>query len=78
MIVDVLTGFMQAYKTSNKSTSEAIRCLRTWAATWGLPYAVKSDSGPAFRQTWEEELEKMGVKAIHSSAYSAQDIEDKQ
>ena len=53
---------MQAYITSNKSTSKAINCLRIWALTWGLPYSVKSDSGPAFRQTWEEEMEKMGVK----------------
>ena len=65
MSVDVLTGFMQAYKTANKSTSEEMKCLRTWAATWGLPYGVKSNSGPAFRQTWEEEFEKMGVKHSH-------------
>ena len=48
-IVDVLTGFMQANKTPNKSTSEAIKCLRTWVANWGLPYGVKTDSRSAFR-----------------------------
>jgi len=34
MIVDVLTGFIQTNNTRNESTSEAIKCLRTWAATW--------------------------------------------
>ena len=29
--VCVLTGFMQAYKTA-KNTSEALKCLRVWAA----------------------------------------------
>ena len=35
---------------------------------------VKSDSGPAFRQAWEEELEKMGGQVLHSSAYNAQSM----
>ena len=35
-----------------------------------MPYSAKSDSGPAFRQTWEEELAKKGVRVIHSSCYN--------
>ena len=69
-IVCSLTGFIQAYKTSNKGTDEAIKCLRTWSASFGLPYTAKSDSGPAFRQTWEEDLAKRGVRVIHSSCYN--------
>ena len=60
LIVCALTGFMQAHKTSNKSTSEALTCLRVWAVNWGLPYSIKSDYGPAFRQTWDEESKNMG------------------
>ena len=70
LIVYVLTGFLQAYKTSNKSISKALKCLRAWAANWELPYSVKSDSVPAFRQTWEEELEMIGARVIHSSTYN--------
>ena len=70
MIVCSLTGFIQAYKTANKGTDEAIKGLRTWSASYGMPYSAKSDSGPAFRQTWEEELAKNGVRVIHSSCYN--------
>ena len=70
MIVCSLTGFIQAYKTSNKGTDEAIKCLRTWSASFGMPYTAKSDSGPAFRQTWKETLAKRGVRVIHSSCYN--------
>ena len=57
LIVCALTGFVQAYKTANKSTSEALKCVRAWAANWGLPYSVKINSGPAFCQTWQDKLE---------------------
>ena len=70
MIVCSLTGFIQAYKTSNKGTEEAIKGLRTWSANYGMPYSAKSDSGPAFRQAWEEDLKKRGVRVIHSSCYN--------
>ena len=62
MIVDYVSGFMQAYKTSRKSTEDAIKCLRDWASKWGMPYEVKSDNGSSFRKEWEEELKKLGVK----------------
>ena len=50
MIVDSLSGFMQAYKTPRKSTEDAIKCLRDWASRWGMPYEVKSYNGAAFRK----------------------------
>ena len=71
MIVDNVSGFMQAYKTSRKSTEDAIKCIRDWASKWGMPYEVKSSS---FRKEWEEELKKLGVKVIHSSAYNSQSM----
>ena len=39
-----------------------------------MPYTAKSDSGPSFRTTWAEELRKLGVKTIHSSAYNPQSM----
>ena len=74
MIVDYVSGFMQAYKTSRKSTEDAIKCLRDWASKWGMPYEVKSDNGSSFRKEWEEELKKLGVKVIHSSSYNSQSM----
>ena len=52
MIICSLTGFMQAYKTANKGTNEALKCLRQWGSQYGMPYIAKSDSGPSFRDTW--------------------------
>ena len=71
LIACSLPGYVQAYKTANKITAEALKGLRAWAANWGLPYSVKSDSGPAFRQTGDEKLEKIEVRVIHSSAPNA-------
>ena len=74
MIVDSLTGFMQAYKTLRKSTEDAIKCLCSWVSIWGMPYEIKSDNGASFRSTWEEELDKLGVRVLHSSAYNSQSM----
>ena len=35
MIVDIVTGSMQAYRTPQKFTTDAIKCLRSWASRWG-------------------------------------------
>ena len=39
-----------------------------------MPYELKSDFGLAFRQTWEEELDKLGVGELHSRAYKSQSM----
>ena len=67
-----LTGFIQAYETRNKGSLEAVLKLRQWGANWGLPYCVKCDFGPGFRQSFKEDLSKIGVKVDHSSAYNPQ------
>ena len=59
---------MQAYKTANKSTSEALKCVRAWAANWGLPYSVKINSGPAFCQTWQDKLVERSVRTLKRTA----------
>ena len=74
MIVDYVSGFMQAYKTSRKSTEDAIRCLRDWASKWGITYEIKSDNGASYRKDWETELNKLGIKVLHSSAYNSQSM----
>ena len=39
--------------------------MREWGALYGMPYAIKVDSGPAFRLAFEQEMED-------SSAYHPQ------
>ena len=74
MVVDCISGFMQACKTPRKSTEDAIKSLRSWASKWGMPYEVKSDNGPSFKKEWSEKLMKMGVRTIHSSAYDSKSM----
>ena len=72
VMVDTLSGFLQCYKVKNKSAAEAISKVREWSSQWGCPYKIKVDSGPGFRQTFEEGMKKLGIEAIHSSAYNSQ------
>ena len=46
--------------------------MREWGALYGMPYAIKVDSGPVFPLAFEQEMEDYGVKIIHSSAYHPQ------
>ena len=56
-----MSGFMQIYKTCNKSTEEALLKLREWGANSRFPLLLITDSGPAFRNNFVEECAKMGV-----------------
>jgi len=60
-MVCAVTCFIKVFKTPNQSTKETIKCIRDWASFYGLPYAIKVDSGRAFRVAFEKELEEMGV-----------------
>ena len=42
LIADEISVFFKGMMTKNKSTKEAIRCLRQWGATFGLPYRAKT------------------------------------
>ena len=46
--------------------------MRKWGALYGMPYAIKVDSGPTFRLAFEQEMENYDVKIIYSSAYHPQ------
>ena len=70
-MADVMSGFFQVYKVKNKSASEAILKVREWSSLWGKPFEIFSDSGPGFRQTFEEEALKLGISVKHSSGYNS-------
>ena len=57
-----MSGFMQIYKCPQKSTEQALLKLREWSSNYGAPMTVVSDSGPAFRNKFEEECAKLGVR----------------
>ena len=72
VIVCMLSGFGKVFKTKNKTTSEAIKAIRTWVGMYGRPKRLRVDAGPAFREGFIEELQKLGIQVTHSSAYSLQ------
>ena len=39
-----------------------------------MPYIAKSDTGPAFKESWANELKKRGVHVSHSSCYNPQSM----
>ena len=49
LIGDEIFGFLKVTKTSNKSTKEALRAIREWGFIFGVPYRVKVDNGPSYR-----------------------------
>lgn len=50
-----------------------MKCLRVWAALYGMSYVIKADSGPSFRSAFEKELKDLGVINMHNSlAYHPQ------
>ena len=72
VIVCALTGFLKAYPVKNKGSEEAILKIREWGTCFGLPYQIKCDFGPGFRDTFEQKMKELGVSVIHSSAYNSQ------
>ena len=72
VVASSLTGFLQVYEVKNKGSTEAILKLCELGESYGLPYVVKCDFGPGFRESFEEGMRKLGVRVIHSSAYNPQ------
>ena len=60
VICDHMSGFIQVYKTHNKSTERALQKLREWDAYFGLPLLLIANSGNSFRNTFIEECAKLG------------------
>ena len=63
LIVDTLTGYLQAFEVKNKSTSEAVRCLREWSSLFGKPYRCKSDFGPGVPRDIRKGVKTVGDRS---------------
>merc|ERR1711888_355036 len=67
-----LAGYVACEKTQNKGTEAALLAVKNWANTFGYPYKVISDTGPAFRTDFIKQLLTLDVKHKASSAYHPQ------
>ena len=72
VVACALRGFLKVYEVRNKGSAEAILKLREWGTCFGLPYQVKCDFCPVFRETFEHGMKELGISVIHSSAYNSQ------
>ena len=70
VIKDRASGFLAVEQTKDQTTSEALKGTHKWCFTYGLPHAVRSDDGPAFRKGFTDYLKGLGIKHNHSSAYN--------
>ena len=64
------TNWLALSRRIRRATRELTRQLNVY----GMPYIAKSDSGPAFRETWKTELRKRGVNVTHSSCCNPQSM----
>ena len=68
-VVDRLTGYIQLEKFPNQQTSSAILGVRKWAAKFGFPYKIISNSGGGLRDDFVKQLEGLDIVHKPSSAY---------
>ena len=68
ILVDRLTGYIACEKTQNKGTEGVILAVKSWANSFGYPYKVISDTGPAFRTEFIRQLLTLDVRHKPSSA----------
>ena len=72
VLVDRLTGYIGAKRTTNQTTDEAIKVIRNWSATFGFPLKIISDREGGFRDDFVQKLKDLKVKHVPSSSYHPQ------
>ena len=48
-----------------------MRAIRDWGSIFGVPYRVKADNGPSYRDEFRAECKTLGIEVLHSSCYNA-------
>ena len=66
IIKDQACGFIDVKHTKDQTTQEAKRFVHEWAFNFGLPHKIKTDGGPAFRESY---LGSLGIGHTPSSPY---------
>ena len=72
VLVDRLTGYIGAERTTNQTTDAAIQVIRNWSAIFGFPLKIISDRGGGFRDDFVHKLNELKVKHVPSSSYHPQ------
>ena len=72
VLVDRLTGYIGAERTTNQNTDSAIQVIKNWSALFGFPLKIISDRGGGFRDVFVQKLSDLKVKHIPSSSYHPQ------
>ena len=72
IIKDVSSGFIDVKSTKDQTTQEAQRCVHEWAYTFGIPHALRTDGGPAFRDRFQDYVDSLGIEHTASSPYNPQ------
>ena len=73
IIVDAVTGWIEAFKTCDKSTNSVIKCLRCVFCRFGVPKLVVSDNACEFKSNeLNDWLYNQGAKKAESPPYYPQ------
>ena len=66
------SGYIAARLCKDKTTKAAVEALKTWFYSYGFASIVRSDGGPAFKEAFSQELDKLGVKHVLSCSNNPQ------
>ena len=72
IIKDRQTGYIAAKLCRDNKTKSALEALKMWLYSYGFSSTVRSNGGPCFKETFTNELDKLGVKHILSNAHNPQ------
>ena len=65
-------GYIAAKLCKDKTTASAVMALRQWFYRYGFDNVLRTDGGPAFKESFTKEMDMMGVKDVLSSSYNPQ------
>ena len=73
VIQDRSNGYISAVLCKDQSTAEFVKALITWFHRYGFCHCqiLRSDDGGSFRTSFTEEMTRLGVKHVKSSAYNS-------
>ena len=69
-LVDRASGLQKHFKTRGLTTEEVIKNVNPWFLQVGYPQEIRSDGGPAFRQTFTDWCTEKGIRHDTSSPYA--------
>merc|ERR1712215_552057 len=65
VLVDRLTGYIGAKRTTNQTTDSAIQVIKNWSAIFGFPLKIIFDRGGGFSDDFVQKLSDLKMKYVH-------------